>query len=107
YGVISYGTSRRHSEIGVRLALGAQPRNVVTLILREGLGMAVLGILLGVPFLWLGGKYMQKELTHMKPLDPLSLILALGILLLAALFAAGLPALRASTLDPAETLRQE
>jgi predicted permease len=107
YGVISYSTSRRRGEIGLRLALGAQPRNVVSLILREGLGMAVLGILLGVPFLWLGGKYLQKELTNMKPLDPLSLILALGILLLAALFAAGLPALRASTLDPAETLRQE
>jgi len=107
YGVISFGTSRRRGEIGVRLALGAQPRNVVSLILREGLGMAVLGILLGVPFVWLGAKYMQKELTRMKPLDPLSLIVALGILLLAALFAAGLPALRASTLDPAETLRQE
>lgn len=107
YGVISYSTSRRRGEIGVRLALGAQPRNVVSLILREGLGTAVLGIFLGVPFLWLGGKYLQKELTNMKPLDPLSLILALGILLLAALFAAGLPALRASTLDPAETLRQE
>jgi len=107
YGVISYSTSRRRGEIGVRLALGAQPRNVVSLILREGLGMAVLGILLGVPFLWLGGKYLQKELTNMKPLDPLSLILALGILLLAALFAAGLPAVRASTLDPAETLRPE
>ncbi len=107
YGVISYSTSRRRGEIGVRLALGAQPRNVVSLILREGLGMAVLGILLGVPFLWLGAKYLQKELTNMKPLDPLSLILALGMLLVAALFAAGLPALRASTMDPAETLRQE
>jgi predicted permease len=107
YGVISYRTSRRRGEIGVRLALGARPRNVVSLILREGLGMAVLGILLGVPFLWLGGKYLQKELTNMKPLDPLSLIVTLGILLLSALFAAGIPARRASTMDPAETLRQE
>ena len=107
YGVISYSTSRRRGEIGVRLALGASPRNVVSLVLREGLGMSVLGILLGVPFLWLGGKYLQKELTKLKPLDPLSLFLALGILLLAAFFAAGLPAVRASMLDPAETLRQE
>jgi ABC-type antimicrobial peptide transport system permease subunit len=107
YGVISYSTSRRRGEIGVRLALGAKPRDVLSLILREGLGMAVLGILLGVPFVWLGGKYLQKELTNIRPLDPLSLFLALGILLLAALFAAGLPALRASALDPAETLRQE
>lgn len=107
YGVISYSTSRRRGEIGVRLALGARPGNVVSLILREGLGMAVSGILLGVPFLWLGAKYLKKELTRMQPLDPFSLFLALGILLLAALIAAGLPALRASTLDPAETLRQE
>lgn len=107
YGVISYSTSRRRGEIGVRLALGAEPRNVVSLIMREGLGMAVLGVVLGVPFVWLGGKYLQKELTNMKPLDPLSLFLALGILLLAALVAAGVPALRASRLDPAATLRQE
>jgi predicted permease len=107
YGVISYSASLRRGEIGVRLALGATPQNVVSLILREGLGMAVLGILLGVPFVWLGGEYIQKELTGMKPLDPLSLVLSLGVLLLAALFAAGLPALRASSLDPAETLRQE
>ena len=107
YGVISYSTSLRRGEIGLRLALGATPQNVVSLVLREGLGMAVLGILLGVPFVWLGAEYIQKELTGMKPLDPLSLILSLGVLLLAALFAAGLPALRASSLDPAETLRQE
>lgn len=107
YGVISYNTSRRRGEIGVRLALGATPQDVVALILREGLGMAVAGIFLGVPFVWLGGAYLQKELTNMKPLDPISLILSLGVLLLAAFLAAGLPALRASTLDPAKTLRQE
>ena len=107
YGVISYSTSRRRGEIGVRLALGAVPRNVVSMVLREGFGMALLGILLGVPCVWLGGKYLEKELTNMKPLDPLSLFLAVGILLLAALVAVGLPALRVSTLDPAETLRQD
>ena len=107
YGVISYITSRRRGEIGVRLALGARPRDVVSLILSEGLGMAVLGIVLGVPFLWLGGKYLEKELTNMKPLDPISLFLGVGVLFLAALIAAGFPALRASMLDPAETLKQE
>jgi putative ABC transport system permease protein len=77
------------------------------LILGEGLGIAAGSVLLGMPVLWLGGKYLQKELTNLKPLDPPSLLLALEILLLAALFASGLPALRASRLDPAETLRQE
>ena len=107
YGVIAYNVSRRRREIGVRLALGARPRNVISLILGEGLGMAVGGVLLGMPVLWLGGKYLQKELTNLKPLDPPSLFLALGILLLAALFTSGLPALRESTLDPAETLRED
>lgn len=107
YGVISYSTSRRRGEIGVRLALGARPRDVVSLILSEGLGMAVLGIVLGVAFLWLVEKYLEKELTNMKPLDPVSLFLGLGVLFLAALIAAGLPALRASLIDPAETLKQE
>ena len=107
YGVISYRTSQRRGEIGVRLALGARPCDVVSMIVREGLGMAVLGIVLGMPFLWLGGTYVRKELTNMKPLDPISLAVGIGVLLLAALFAVGLPALRASTLDPARTLRME
>jgi hypothetical protein len=107
YGVVSYRTSRRRGEIGVRLALGARPRDVVSLVLKEGLEMAVLGIILGVPFLWLGGKYVQKELTGMKPLDPISLVVGAGVMFLAAFFAVGIPALRASTLDPARSLRQE
>lgn len=107
YGVIAYGASRRRGEIGVRLALGATPQDVVSMVLREGLVTAVLGILAGVPVLWLGAKYLEKELTGMKALDPVSLLVALGILLVAALAAAGIPALRASGLDPAATLRQE
>ena len=107
YGVISYSTSRRRGEIGIRLALGARPGNVASMILRQGLALAVPGILLGVPVVWLCGKYLAKELTKMKPVDPLTLFLAPAILLLAALIATAIPAVRASTLDPAETLRQE
>jgi predicted permease len=107
YGVISYGTSRRRGEIGVRLALGAKPRNVISMILRQGLAMTVPGIIAGAPVVWLGGKYLQKELTNMKPTDPLTLILAPAVLLAAALVATAIPAIRAATLDPAETLRQE
>ena len=107
YGVIAYGTSRRRGEIGVRLALGAMPTDVVLMVLREGLGLAVLGLLLGTPVVWLGAKYIEKELSRMKPLEPLSLTIALGILIVAALVAVGIPALRASALQPAETLRQE
>ena len=107
YGVMSYNTSRRRGEIGVRLALGAKPANVVGMILREGVGTAALGVAIGVPLVWLGSDAVKKELTGMKPLDPISLCAALGILLLAALLAAGIPALRAATMDPTAALRQE
>src|SRR5581483_2473185 len=69
YGVISYGASRRRAEIGVRLALGAKPVNVLSMILRQGLAMAVPGILLGIPVVLLSGKLLQKELTNTRPTD--------------------------------------
>jgi predicted permease len=107
YGVVAYGASRRRNEIGVRLALGARPADVVALIVKEGMATAALGIVLGVPLVWLAGKYVQKELTNSRPLDAISLGFVTAIFLIAALAAAGLPALRASALDPAAALRQE
>lgn len=107
YGVIAYNTSRRRSEIGVRLALGALPKDILSLVMRDGLVLAVLGILLGLPIVFLGAKYLEKELFQMKPLEPESATLALGILFCCALIAVGIPALRASALQPSETLRQE
>jgi predicted permease len=107
YGVIAYSTSRRRGEIGVRLALGAVPKDVVSMILREGIGLTLWGMLIGIPVVWLGARYVEKLLVQMKPLEPLSMALALGILLASALVAVGIPALRASALEPAETLRQE
>ncbi|MGA8028027.1 MAG: ABC transporter permease, partial [Bryobacteraceae bacterium] len=107
YGVIAYSTSRRRGEIGVRLALGAMPRDVISMILREGLGLTVFGMLIAIPVVWLGARYIKKILFDMKPLEPASITLALGILLAAALVAVGIPALRASALEPAQTLRQE
>ena len=64
-------------------------------------------MLIGIPIVWLGAKYVEKELSGTKPLEPLSLTLALGMLLAAALVAVGIPALRAAALKPSETLRQE
>ncbi len=107
YGVMAFRTSRRRGEIGIRLALGAVPKDVLAMVLREGLAVAAVGMLMGVPIVWLGAKYMEKELSQAKPLEPLSLLLALGILFAAALVAVGIPAFRASALEPAEALRQE
>jgi hypothetical protein len=107
YGVIAYSTSRRRGEIGVRLALGAMPRDVFSMVLREGLGLAVLGMFLGIPIVWMGARFVEKLWVQMKLLEPVSITLALGILFAAALVAVGIPALRASALESAETLRQE
>lgn len=107
YGVMAYNTSRRRGEIGVRLALGAMPRDVLWMVLREGFRLAVLGLLIGTPLVWLGAKYVQKELFQMKPLEPTSVLAALGILLIAALVAVAIPAIRASALRPMDALRQE
>jgi predicted permease len=107
YGVMSYSISRRRGEIGVRLALGARPRDVLAMVLREGLVLAGAGILIGVPVIFLGAKYVAKELYQMKPIEPLTVALTLAILLLSAVAAVSIPALRASGLEPSETLRQE
>jgi predicted permease len=107
YGVMAYSTSRRRGEIGVRLALGALPRNVLLMVMREGLALALVGILLGLPVVWLGAKYAEKLLFQMKVFEPASILAALGILLMAALVAVGAPAARASAVQPSRTLRQE
>jgi predicted permease len=107
YGVMAYNTSRRRSEIGLRLALGALPRNVVSMVMWEGMTLALVGIALGVPVMWLGAKYAEKELFHMKVFEPASILAALGILVAAALVAVGAPAARASALQPSETLREQ
>jgi predicted permease len=107
YGVMSYSISRRRGEIGVRLALGARPRDVLAMVLREGLVLAGAGILIGIPVIFFGAKYVAKELYQMTPLEPMTFSLTLAILLGSAVAAVSIPALRASGLEPSETLRQE
>jgi len=107
YGVMAYGTSRRKSEIGVRLALGAMPGRVLRMVLREGLTLAAMGMGIGLPAVWLGAKYVEKELYEMKPLEPVTVGVALGLLAACAVAAVAGPAWRAAKLEPAETLRAE
>jgi ABC-type antimicrobial peptide transport system permease subunit len=104
---MAYSTSRRRAEIGIRLALGALPRSVLAMVMREGLALALAGIALGLPIVWTGAKYAEKELFRMKVLEPASLATALAILVVAALVAVAAPAARASTLQPSETLREQ
>jgi len=107
YGVIAYSTARRRGEIGLRLALGAMPGQVLSMVLGEGMRLAAMGLVLGLPVVWFGSKYLEKELFQMKPLEPASVLMALSVLLGAALVAVGIPALRAAGIQPAEALREE
>lgn len=107
YGVIAYNTARRRNEIGIRLALGAMPGNVIAMIVREGMTIAALGLLLGLPIVWMGAKFVKKELFQMQPLEPATVFFSLGTLLAAAFVAVIVPALRASSIQPAQTLRQD
>ncbi len=100
YGTIWYGINRRVPEIGLRMALGADRRSVLRLILREALLLIVLGAAVGVPLAYVAGRSLQTLLYEIPPLDPTAYA-AGGILLMAvSILAAFLPARRASRIDP-------
>jgi predicted permease len=107
YGTISYAVARRTGEIGIRMALGAQRRPVLWMVLREVLVLAVVGLAISVPVALGTSRFIGSFLFGMKPNDPLALGLAVTILLLAALLAGGIPARRASHIDPMTALRHE
>ena len=107
YGVISYQTARRRAEIGIRMALGAAPAQILRLVLQDGLILVGLGLALGAPMIYFSSAFVEKQLFEMKPLDPVSLLTALALLGSAALLAALIPALRASADSPTAALRQD
>ncbi len=107
YGVKAYSVARRTREIGIRMALGAEPLTVQTMILREGLVMTLTGAALGL-LLALGlGRLCASLLYHVSPVDPVSFVLAPAVLLLTAMVACWLPARRATRVSPLTALRSE
>ncbi len=109
YGVTAYGLARRVPEIGVRMALGANRRAVVAMVLGETAVVVILGFLIGLPASLAGGKVLasQIHLFGLRFYDPVALAAAVLALAAAAFLAAWLPALRASRVDPLTALRQE
>ena len=105
YGVISYTVSQRASEIGVRIALGAQPGSVAGLILRQGGTVALAGIAVGFVAALAGGRLVESLLYGVSPRDPGVLAATALTLLVVALVACWLPARRAARINPVETLR--
>lgn len=107
YGVISYGVAQRRHEIGVRMALGAQRRDVARLILSRGLALTLTGLAIGLAAAVSLGRYLETLLYEIKPADPLTLGSVALLLLAIALLAVLLPARRASRVDPMVVLRYE
>jgi ABC-type antimicrobial peptide transport system permease subunit len=107
YGVMAYNVSRRTREIGVRMALGAFPKDVVWLVLKEALSLLAIGLALGIPASLAMGRYVQSQLFGIHFADPSSLSLAVGSLAVAAALAGFIPARRASRVDPIRALRYE
>jgi putative ABC transport system permease protein len=107
YGLLAYSVTARKREICVRMALGATRRNVVTMIVRDGLAIAVPGVLIGAPCAWAAARLVRAQLYGIAPGDPRALLFGAAILLATALAASLLPALRASRVAPVEALREE
>lgn len=107
YGVTAYATSRRTSEFGLRMALGAEPHSVTRLILIEGTRVAALGLAVGIPAGVMATRLIRGQLFNISPIDPLSLALPIVMLAGMALLASYIPARRAARIAPLDALRVE
>jgi predicted permease len=107
YGVTAYSVERRTSEIGIRMALGADRAAVLKLVLRGAFLQVIIGLAIGIPATILGGRAMANFLYGIKPYDPVVLVITTLVLLSAAFIAAVVPARRAANTEPMHALRTE
>ena len=107
YGVLAYLTSQRVREFGVRMALGATPRDVTQLVLRQSLVMITVGAAIGAAATWVAGRVLLRLVDGMRALEVSTVTTTTAILVIAALIASYVPAMRASRVDAMTALRQE
>jgi ABC-type antimicrobial peptide transport system permease subunit len=107
YGVISYSVSQQTREIGIRLALGAEPGELKRMFVRNGLTLAGIGVMIGLGAAAALTRLMKSLLFGISPLDPLTYVATPCVLVAAATLASYLPARRAARVDPMEALRME
>jgi putative ABC transport system permease protein len=107
YGVMAYSVAQRTQEIGVRMALGARPLHVLQLILKQSLGMLVIGIVVGLAGAFALTRLMRTLLFEITATDPLTYASVIGLLTIVALLACYIPARRAAKVDPLVALRYE
>jgi predicted permease len=107
YGVLAYLTGQRVPEFGIRMALGAQGRDVMRLVLRQSLAMISLGVLLGMGGAWAAGRLLVHTVDGMRAAGATTFVFTIPVLVAAALLASFVPARRASRVDPVDALRQQ
>jgi predicted permease len=107
YSVVSYAAAQRTQEIGIRIAMGASPRDILKMVLRQGLGVVGIGLALGLILALAGTRLMSGLFVGIKPGDPLTFVVAVLLLTGIALFACWIPAYRATRIDPLIALRYE
>jgi ABC-type antimicrobial peptide transport system permease subunit len=107
YGIVAYRVAHRTAEIGVRMALGAQKRDVLWLILRETLVLLAAGAAVGIPAALAAARLVKSLLFGLQPSDPLTVACATAVLFAAGALAGFLPARRAASVEPTLALRSE
>jgi putative ABC transport system permease protein len=107
YGVISYSVARRSKEFGLRMALGAQPSNILGLVLKQGVLLTLIGLVLGVAAALVLTRLMASLLFGVQPTDAITFVGVSALLAGVALFASYIPARRATQVDPIKILRYE
>ena len=107
YGSHSFRVSRRTTEIGVRMALGASRAQVLAMVMRESLWVLIAGLAAGIPLTYFAMRPLKAMLYQMSPFDPLSFVLAIAVMIAVSVCAALLPARRAASIEPMQALRAE
>lgn len=107
YGVLSFLVSKRTREIGIRFALGAQRRDVLWLVMKEGAKFSLTGIALGIAAAFAGSRLLASQLFGVGPSDPITYVGVSGVMLLVTLLASYIPTRRAMRVDPLVALRYE
>jgi putative ABC transport system permease protein len=107
YSVVSYAATQRTHEIGIRMALGAEPRDILKMVLRQSVGIVAIGLALGFAAAFAGTRAIADLIVGIKPTDPLTFVTVIVLLSAIALVACWIPARRATRVSPLTALRYE